>query len=75
MVTEALHEHGPAQAAKDNCLTGSVTSPEHKVRKILDTTQEPSPALAMRTKRLEEKIAKLKDEMPRLEALEAQREE
>ncbi len=37
--------------------------------------QEPSPALAMRTKRLEEKIAKLKDEMQRLEALEARRKE
>jgi len=37
--------------------------------------QEPSPALAMRTQRLEEKIAKLKDEMQRLEALEARRKE
>jgi len=37
--------------------------------------QEPSPALAMRTKRFEEKIAKLKDEMQRLEALDAQRKE
>jgi len=37
--------------------------------------QEPTPALAMRTKRLEEKIAKLKDEMQRLEALEVQRKE
>ncbi len=35
--------------------------------------QESSPALAMRTQRLEEKIAKLKDEMQRLEALEARR--
>jgi transposase len=37
--------------------------------------QEPSPALAMRTKRLEEKIAKLKEEMGRLNALDAQRQE
>ena len=37
--------------------------------------QEPTPALAMRTQRLEEKIAKLKDEMQRLEALEARRQE
>jgi transposase len=35
--------------------------------------QEPSPALAMRTTRLKEKIAKLKDEMGRLKALDAQR--
>jgi transposase len=35
--------------------------------------QEPSLALAMRTKRLEEKIAKLKDEMQRLQSLDAQR--
>ncbi len=35
--------------------------------------QEPSAALAMRTTRLKEKIAKLKDEMERLEGLEAQR--
>ena len=35
--------------------------------------QEPSEALAMRTTRLEEKIAKLKEEMERLEVLEAQR--
>jgi len=35
--------------------------------------QEPSPALAMRTKRLEEKIAKLKEEMARLKALDAER--
>jgi transposase len=37
--------------------------------------QEPSEALAMRTTRLEEKIAKLKEEMKRLEALEAVRQE
>jgi transposase len=35
--------------------------------------QEPSEALAMRTARLEEKIARLKEEMERLEGLEAQR--
>jgi transposase len=35
--------------------------------------QEPSPALAMRTTRLKEKIAKLAEEMKRLEGLEAQR--
>jgi transposase len=35
--------------------------------------QEPSEALAMRTTRLKEKIAKLKEEMERLEELEAQR--
>ncbi|MFQ5974662.1 MAG: IS1182 family transposase, partial [Alphaproteobacteria bacterium] len=35
--------------------------------------QEPSPALAMRTKRLEEKIAKLREEMGRLKALDAER--
>ena len=35
--------------------------------------QEPSEALAMRATRLKEKIAKLKDEMERLEGLEAQR--
>ncbi len=37
--------------------------------------QEPSEALAMRTTRLEEKLAKLKEEMQRLEALEALRQE
>jgi transposase len=37
--------------------------------------QEPSEALAMRTTRLKEKIAKLKEEMERLEGLEAQRQE
>jgi len=37
--------------------------------------QEPSEALAMRTTRLEEKIAKLKEEMGRLEKLEALRQE
>jgi transposase len=37
--------------------------------------QEPSEALAMRTTRLEEKIAKLKEEMRRLETLEARRQE
>jgi transposase len=37
--------------------------------------QEPSEALAMRTTRLEEKIVKLKEEMQRLEALEALRRE
>ncbi len=37
--------------------------------------QEPSAALAMRTTRLKEKIAKLKEEMERLEGLEAQRQE
>jgi transposase len=37
--------------------------------------QEPSEALAMRTTRLGEKIAKLKEEMQRLEALEALRQE
>lgn len=36
--------------------------------------QAPSEALVMRTTRLNEKIAKLKDEMARLEALEAERE-
>ncbi len=43
----------------------------------LDSTdrQEPSEALAMRTTRLEEKIVKLKEEMQRLEALEALRRE
>jgi transposase len=35
--------------------------------------QEPSPALAMRTTRLKEKIDKLKEEMERLEGLEVQR--
>jgi transposase len=35
--------------------------------------QEPSEALAMRTTRLKEKIAKLKDEVERLKALDAQR--
>jgi transposase len=35
--------------------------------------QEPSPALAMRTTRLEEKIEKLKEEMGRLKTLNAQR--
>jgi transposase len=35
--------------------------------------QEPSPALAMRTTRLEEKIAKLREEMARLKALDAER--
>jgi len=35
--------------------------------------QEPSEALAMRTTRLKEKIAKLKEEMERLEGLEAER--
>ena len=35
--------------------------------------QEPSEALALRTTRLKEKIAKLKDEMGRLKALEAER--
>ena len=35
--------------------------------------QEPSPALAMRTTRLEEKIAKLKKEMARLKALDVER--
>ncbi len=35
--------------------------------------QEPSEALALRTTRLKEKIAKLKDEMERLKALEAER--
>jgi len=37
--------------------------------------QEPSEALAMRTTRLEEKIAKLKEEMGRLEGLDAERRE
>jgi transposase len=37
--------------------------------------QEPSEALAMRTTRFKEKIAKLKEEMERLEALEAVRQE
>jgi len=37
--------------------------------------QEPSEALAMRTTRLKEKIAKLEEEMKRLEGLEAQRQE
>ena len=37
--------------------------------------QEPTPALAMRTQRLKEKLAKLKEEMQRLEALEALRKE
>jgi len=37
--------------------------------------QEPSAALALRTTRLQEKIAKLKDEMERLKALEAERQE
>ncbi len=37
--------------------------------------QEPSEALAMRTTRLKEKLAKLKEEMERLEGLEAQRQE
>jgi transposase len=37
--------------------------------------QEPSEALAMRTTRLKEKIAKLDEEMKRLEGLEAQRQE
>ena len=35
--------------------------------------QEPSEALALRTQRLEEKVAKLKEEMARLQALDAQR--
>ena len=35
--------------------------------------QEPSPALAMRTRRLEDKIAKLKEEMERLKALDVER--
>ena len=35
--------------------------------------QEPSPALAMRTTRLKEKIAKLEEEMDRLKALEVER--
>ena len=35
--------------------------------------QEPSPALAMRTMRLEDKIAKLKEEMERLKALDVER--
>ena len=35
--------------------------------------QDPSPALAKRVSRLEEKIGKLKDEMARLEALDAER--
>ena len=38
VVTEALHEHGPAQAAKDDHLTREATSSKHKVRKLLDTT-------------------------------------
>ncbi len=44
---------------------------------LLDSAdrQEPSEALAMRTTRLGEKIAKLKEEMQRLEALEALRRE
>ena len=33
-----LHEHGPAQAAQDDRLTRSATSPEINVRKILDTS-------------------------------------
>jgi transposase len=37
--------------------------------------QEPSEALAMRTTRLEEKIAKLKEEMGRLEELDAERQQ
>jgi hypothetical protein len=37
--------------------------------------QEPSEALAMRTSRLKEKIAKLEEEMARLEGLEAERQE
>ena len=38
MVHQALHEHGPAQAAEDDRLTRAVTNPKSKVRKILDTT-------------------------------------
>ena len=38
---------------------------------LIPESQEPSEALAMRTTRLEEKIAKLKEERGRLEALEA----
>ncbi len=51
---------------------------EQSVARYLDQLdsadrQEPSEALAMRTTRLKEKIAKLKDEMDRLGKLEAQR--
>ena len=38
MVHEALHEHEPSQAAKDDRLTGSATNPKPKVLMILDTT-------------------------------------
>jgi len=51
---------------------------EESVARYLDQLdsadrQEPSEALAMRTTRLKEKIAKLEEEMKRLEALDAQR--
>ena len=39
MVNEALHEHGPAQAAKDDRLTREGTSTNRNGRKILDTTK------------------------------------
>jgi transposase len=53
---------------------------EESVARYLDQLdsadrQEPSEALAMRTTRLKEKIAKLEEEMRRLEGLEAQRRE
>jgi transposase len=59
-------------------MTRRLEQIEKSVARYLDQLdsadrQEPSEALAMRTTRLEEKIAKLKEEMERLEKLEALR--
>jgi transposase len=61
-------------------MSHRVAQIEKSVARYLDQLdsadrQEPSEALAMRTTRLKEKITKLKDEMKRLEALDAERRE